>query len=400
MDNSSSFETAGNATQMKVCFVCPNILPLFGIPADGNFGGAEVQIRQTAGYLAKQGSEVDILVSTELGAEPRMIERFRLIPAIEDTTRKRSLHNVKAKLTLLKALRRSAADVYVSTCAAPDAGLISMYARLSRKPFIYRVSSDLDCDGTFERQNGWRGRLFGLGLRLADAVIAQHDGQAAQLSQRRIAPSVIRNSFDLTAQAESKPRDIDALWVGRSEPLKQPWLFLEIASRLPDRHFTMICAVKRGQEQLSDNLRVSASELPNVTFFEGVPFTDVASYFRRAKIFVGTSESEGFPNTYIESCLAGVPIASLEVDPAGFIERNDCGIVARGDLTALVDGIERLLTDPDEWEGRSRNARAYAMCMHNLDLEGAKWLELLRSLQKPRRLRKPPGTPWPQSQAR
>ena len=367
--------------KMRICFVCPNILPLLGIRADGGFGGAEIQIRQIAHYLTMQGAKVDILVSTELGPSPRMVQGFRLVPAVENTSSAGLVSSIHAKLKLLRALRYSRADVYVSTCAAPDAGLIAIYARLFRKPFVYRVSSDLDCDGTSESQHGWRGRLFGLGLRSADVVVAQHASQSAQLSSRGIRSSVIRNSFEVR-ERPATTRDIDVLWVGRSEPLKRPRLFIDIARKLPDRRFVMICAVKRGQEQLSNELHSSAKALPNTTFIEGVSFSDVKAYYERSRVFAGTSESEGFPNTYIEACLAGTPIASLDVDPERFIQSNDCGFVAHGDFGALVEGIERLLKDPSGWERRSRNARAYARRMHSLDVEGTKWARLLRSLRK------------------
>lgn len=367
---------------MKVCFVCPNALLLFGIAAERNFGGAEVQIRQIAKYLAEQGSDVDILVGTELGPEPKEIDGIRLIPGVEDTSRTGFLNTLRAKLTLLKALGESRADVYVTTCAAADAGFIAIYARFLRRAFVYRISCDMDADGRFERQNGWRGRLFGLGLRSADVVIAQHRDQAAQLARRGIASSIVRNSFEIHPGNVRKLRDIDALWVGRWEPLKRPWLFVEMAGRLPGRRFTMICAVKRGEEQLLHDLRRSASNLPNLTFLDGVPFADVQSYFERSKILVGTSETEGFPNTYIQACPAGTPIASLDVDPENFVKLNKCGVVEHGNFEALVEGIERLLSDRAEWESCSRNARAYATRMHNLESEGVKWAKLLRSVMR------------------
>lgn len=366
---------------MKACFVCARILPLFGIGSNTEFGGAEVQISRIARYLVKQGFDVDILVGMEEGPEPRVVDGVRLVPAIDDAPDKGASGKLKAKLGLFRAMRRSQAEVFVTSCADPDVGLVAMFAKVLGKSSVYRVAHDTDCDGTYERKNGWRGKLFGFGLRNAVGVVAQHADQAAALKLRGIDPVLIRNSFDLSAARSAESRDIDALWVGRCETWKRPFEFLEIARRLPGLRFTMICATKRGREKFMRELRAAAVEVPNLEFLDGVPFDEVQGYFERAKLLVGTSEAEGFPNTYIQASIAATPIAALEVDPDGFIEKSACGINAHGDLDRLIEGIGHLLTDKADWRTCSTNALSYAKRTHDLQVEGAKWAKLLASAE-------------------
>lgn len=376
---------------MRICFVCRCILPLFGI-GDGPFGGAEVQIHSLARYLVRNGFDVDVVVGSEIGPEERTADGIRLIPGLQDTSAGARAAGVFAKRRLLGALKRSRADVYVATCASPDIGIIGLYARLAGKPFVYRTSAEIDCDGSYERQNGWRGRLFGSGLRSADAVVAQHDRQRALLASRGIEAHVIHNSFDFTRTRDERDRAIDVLWVGRCDSLKDPESFVLLARALPHRSFVMICPPKGGSERLFEAVRNGAAELSNLTFIERVGFAESQGYFERSKLLVGTSHSEGFPNTYLQACGAGTPIVSYRVDPGQFIERNGVGVVARGDFDRLREETERLLIDPGGWEKCSGNARAYVERMHDRDVEGTKWATLLRSLRR--------GTAMPKSAAR
>src|SRR3970282_149084 len=93
------------------------------------------------------------------------------------------------------------------------------------------------------------------------------------------------------------------LWVGRGHPLKQPELFLALAERLPPG---------RGRP----------AGLPNVTMHENVPLRDVGRLFEQAKLFVNTSTYEGFPNTFVQAALQGVPTLSWSVDPDGVPTRH------------------------------------------------------------------------------
>jgi glycosyltransferase involved in cell wall biosynthesis len=370
--------TAGQGSQTRVCFVSPAILPLFGIAAESEFGGAEVQVYSLARYLQREGFQVDVLTSTRLGKEPKVVDGIRLIPAVDDVSTGKPL----SKIGLLKALRRSRADVHIGTCAGPDIGLIALCARLSGKRFVYRVSHEIDCDGTFESRHGWRGRLFGLGLRLADAVVAQHEDQRRLLAERGVPAEVIRNGFDFSAASARGERDIDCLWVGRCDTWKRPELLLDLARALPHRKFVMICPPSRDRDELFEEIRSKASGIANLTFVERVTFEVSQSWFERAKLFVGTSDAEGFPNTYIQACAAGTPIATLKVDPERFVEFNKAGFVAHGDPSRLTEGVDRLLSDPKGWGQCSDNVLAYARTNHDLEIQGAKWTGLLRFHQE------------------
>lgn len=369
---------------MRICFACPKILPLLGIRSDGAFGGAEVQIHQLARYLVKHGFDIDVLVSTSLPHRYIRQDGMRLIRCIRDSSAPGLGAKLLSRIMLLVGLLRSSADVYVATCAGPEVGILALFARLTGKKFVYRTAHELDCSGEYERGAGWRGRVFGFGLRTASAVVTQHEDHERMLRARGIAATIIQNGFAIVDSLPTGERKIDVLWVGRCEAWKNPALFLDLALALPSHRFVMICPPKPGLKALFESIRERALTIPNLLFIERVPFAESDRYYRDSKLLVGTSDAEGFPNTYIQACIAGTPIVSYKVDPGMFLHRSGAGLVSTGDFERLVQQTEYLLRDESAWRQHSRAARDYALRSHDIEVQGRQWSDLFLSLLRSR----------------
>jgi glycosyltransferase involved in cell wall biosynthesis len=74
-------------------------------------------------------------------------------------------------------------------------------------------------------------------------------------------------------------------------------------------------------------------------------------------VFVNTSDIEGFPNSYLQSWIRGVPVVTL-LDPDGVIEREGLG-AAVSSPAEMRDGIRRLLDDPAAWKAASDRCCAF-----------------------------------------
>jgi glycosyltransferase involved in cell wall biosynthesis len=80
---------------------------------------------------------------------------------------------------------------------------------------------------------------------------------------------------------------------------------------------------------------------------------------------VNTSLYEGFPNTFIQSWLRGVPVLSLTVNPDGVLDGETLGVHA-GSPQRLAEQMRRLIRDREWHEGMSRGAARYAREFHSM----------------------------------
>lgn len=204
---------------------------------------------------------------------------------------------------------------------------------------------------------------------------------------------VIRNPVRAAADDPSRWPDRTTrnvvLWIGRSDTFhKRPLLCLELAKRCPDLPFVMI--VNKTHADVYDALQ--AERPSNLTIIERVPHGDIWDYYRRARVFVSTSAYEGFPNTFLQCAVAGVPVASLEVDPEGILSRHGCGLVAGGRLDALEQAVHALWSDTMLAEHHALTFHKFALEHHGLARQVERFDTLLKEvIDAPQ---KTPPLPW------
>jgi glycosyltransferase involved in cell wall biosynthesis len=95
--------------------------------------------------------------------------------------------------------------------------------------------------------------------------------------------------------------------------------------------------------------------MPHVAFSDGVPYHRVQEYYDRARVFVSTSEAEGFPNSFIQAAMGGAAILSLEVDPDGVLAQFGGGMVADCEAD-LMSKAEALAEQPETVAAMGRRA--------------------------------------------
>jgi glycosyltransferase involved in cell wall biosynthesis len=178
----------------------------------------------------------------------------------------------------------------------------------------------------------------------------------------------------LLAEEAARPavdKTVDLLWVARSEEVKRPMLFLDLAEALPEARCRMICS--KQDEGLREKVRERAGRLANVEFLGGVPYGEIQDHFDAAKVLVNTSSHEGVPNTFIHAGRGGAAIASLEVDPDGMFGEFRAGVLAHGNMKTMTDQVRGLLTDASalaaaaagsarfvrEWHDNEANVEAF-----------------------------------------
>jgi glycosyltransferase involved in cell wall biosynthesis len=362
LDPSAPASAAPVGAAGGICFVGLGNLPVLAREyADRRAGGAELQQTLLARALARRGWPVSMIVADHGqpdGAVWDGVKTYKAyrpeagIPVI------RFLHPRWSRLHA--ALRRAGAGIYYTSCAGPHLAQVALFARARGRRVVFRVASDTDCDPRALLVGYWRDRkLYGWGLRRADLVLAQTAAQQQALARNFGVSSIVIDPLFETGgrRPPFAARDIAALWIGNLRPLKRPGLLLEVAARLPHLSFHLIGGPLPGTEAFFEQVRRRAAALPNVVFHGFVPQHRIAAYLERARVLVGTSEIEGFPNTYLQAWSRGTPVAAF-IDPQQLIGRHRLGIVVH-DAEELCAAVARLASEPGEWDAASARSRRY-----------------------------------------
>jgi len=348
----------------KICIVGLDSYGMLSGEGDLRYiGGESVQHVLLARAWRDLGHDVSIIVHDEGQGARRVIDG---ITAIAAHTRKggvpglRFFHPRASKL--VGALSIADADIYYQSPAGVNTGFTAWFTRLMNRQFIFRVASDSDCEKEHPRIRFLRDRmLYDYGLKRADLVAAQTQFQARLLRENhRIESPVINMMVEPPARSATPvEKDIDVLWLSNLRSLKRPELALELARQLPDLKFTLAGGPMPGGQTYYDDVAAAAARLPNVTMLGAVRYSDTGGLIDRAKTFLNTSSIEGFPNTFLQAWVRGVPVVSF-FDPDGMVNRLQLGRIATS-LDDMREGIRGLVDVPVYRENIGRRAREFAL---------------------------------------
>ncbi|MBN2270765.1 MAG: glycosyltransferase family 4 protein [Sedimentisphaerales bacterium] len=358
---------------IKICFISPKAYPLFNADVKEVFGGAEVDLYFLSRELARDKDFEVSFITADYGQEKtEMIEDVRIIKSLDFKE-----NPLTGAIKVWRAMRAADAEIYFREAPSSAGFLLALFCKLNRRIFVYRTASKGECDGWYLKQHPLGGRAFLWSLRKAALVVVQNETDKAEISRTTgISAVVIPNAHPLPALSQGQ-RDI-VLWVGRSTPLKRPGLFIDLAEQMPDENFTMICQRATGDNDFQA-LAQRAEKVKNLKFINRVPFHETASHYQRAKLFVNTSDSEGFPNTFVEACKHAAAILSLSINPDGFLTTYKCGLCADDDWRKFLEQFE-FLTASQEARDYGRNGRRYAEEKHDIEKIVKRYKELFSAL--------------------
>jgi glycosyltransferase involved in cell wall biosynthesis len=128
-----------------------------------------------------------------------------------------------------------------------------------------------------------------------------------------------------------------------------------------------------------ERIRAAAQTVPNLQFVGHVPFRDIGTHFDGASALVNTSPNEGFPNTFLQAWIRGVPTLSF-VNPQ--VIAGESGTIACADVDELASRLGSL-TGP-RWTEASAACKAHFARVHSLDAALQGYRELFGRLGRPR----------------
>ncbi|MHC4396447.1 MAG: glycosyltransferase family 4 protein [Planctomycetota bacterium] len=344
---------------IKICFIAPKTYSLFNPAVQAHFGGANVDLYYLSTELAKDPNfDVSFIVADYGQPDEERRENVRLLKSLDFNA-----GQLAGAVRVWRAIKTADAQIYFQKAASLGTFLIALFCKLHKRIFIYRTASQRECNGEYFKKHFFAGKSFCWSLHNAKRVIVQNEIDKANLRQTAdVRSEVIGNAHHLPVVSGSDKNVI--LWVGRSAAVKRPELFIDLAEEISGESFVMVCQHATDDEKYEE-LVTRAKAVENLEFIEWVGFDKIDSYFQRAKVFINTSESEGFPNAFIQACKYATPILSLNVNPDDFLNKHHCGMCANDDWDVFVDMLKQLLNN-DKIDELGNNARRYAEENHNI----------------------------------
>ena len=309
--------------------------------------------------LAERGVLVDlVLVRAEGEYLSQVTEEVRLIDLDSHRT-------AASFLKLVRYLRRERPTALLSTLAhANVAALLAKLLVRERVRLVVRMEntfSEMFESGTFKQRQTLR--LLRLLLPSAEGIVAVSQGVADDLSEvlpnasHRITtiynPAVWPELSDQTAAPVEQPwfsgEGIPViLSAGRLTTVKDHATliraFAEVLRSRPARLVILGVGPERGNLlELAANLELSQHvDLPGFK-------TNPLSYMSKCKVFVLSSQYEGFPNVLVQAMACGTPVVSTDC-PSGPREILEDGLWGRlvpvGDWHSMAEAILETLSKP------------------------------------------------------
>jgi len=336
----------------RICFVNADTYPVLSRTTGSEYiGGESVQHTLLARAFRDAGYDVSVVVKDFGQPQGEIIDDIRVWKTFRQEAGLPVLRFFHPRLTgVMKALRMADADIYYQSCASALTGFVAMFCKRHQRKFVFRVAHDTDLMPGKELIPFWRDRkIYKYGLKAADLIAVQSEIQLQLLRQNYGIDGPV---IDMVVEPPSKrahQKDIDVLWVNNFRRFKRPGLFLEVARALPNLRFTMIGGPCRGEENLYNDIVRESQLIDNIELTGPVPYAVVNEFFARASLFVNTSESEGFPNSFLQAWARGLPVVSF-FDPDGLIAELDIG-VSVNDLDEMTNAIATLLGNSKQLNG-------------------------------------------------
>lgn len=342
----------------KVCFIAPNIYGLYNPQSRTPYGGGDAQLYELARFFAKNPKYQVSVITGDFGQDEMEFYSGTLVYRSNfDTSSTFWQRTLRQWNPLEKMLLEIDAQVYIMAGASGLAQSVAEFCNKANRVFLFRVTHQRDCDGTFVHGNVEEGKRYQWALHQAQGIVCQTQEQRAMLARTEGLQSyVFPNAIPLPSVREEGRTEV--IWVGEAHEWKQPEMFMRLALTLPNQSFTII-AMPRNLEYF-EKVVSKTRDIPNVGFQNSVPYNEMPRFIEKSRLLVNTSRFEGIPYSFTQAAAYGVPVASLNIDPDGLLEKHQIGRCAQGSELRLVQDVHDLIAYPRQWKRFHEQALKYA----------------------------------------
>jgi glycosyltransferase involved in cell wall biosynthesis len=369
---------------LKICMVAPQAFPVLADDRTSRFiGGAELQQTIVAKELARRGHHVSMVCMDHGQAPGSIVQGVSVLNAYRPHAGVPVLRFLWPRLTSVwRCLTAAGADVYYARTAVMLAGVIAAFSRMHDRKSVFAGAGNPDFEKNTRRVPSRHHRwLYEYGLRNVDRIVVQNEEQRDLCARNYGRDSVLIPSCYPDPGLQQSPSGEYILWVSTIRSLKRPDLALKLARALPNRQFKMIGGPEPTEQSLFERIKHEASEIRNLEFLGFVPYAEIDEYFDRAEVVINTSESEGFPNTFLQAWSRGVPTVSF-IDSGARLDYERVGIGVDS-IDQMIEAIRSLTANKERLRAEGLRSRRYYELVHKpenvIDKYEAFFTELLSS---------------------
>lgn len=365
-----------NISKPKICLISFNSYPILSQAKIPIAGGAELQQVLLARALQQSGFDVSVIVLDYGQKSIEVRDGVKIIKSARSGRLNRKPRTplsifysyVVAPFLFWRSLKRASANIYLQKMVGPSSALVGLFCLLKKRVFIYSVSSDMELGIEDLASKDLLARLLcQFAIKRANGIITQSKYQQGLLKANFNKKSIlIRSISALPMDKPAKVMPPIVLWVATVRKIKQPELFLKLAREIPGVKFQMVGGNPSEKDTgYFEQIKEQAEHLPNLEFIGFVPYHQVNAYFATASIFVNTSGSEGFSNTFLQAWVRYTPVVSLNSDPDEVICEKRLGFHSRT-FEQMTKDVKLLLKDEKLRTEMGINGRRYAEEEHDV----------------------------------
>lgn len=176
--------------------------------------------------------------------------------------------------------------------------------------------------------------------------------------------------------------------LGRVRKQKGVHLFvqscLEVLVKYPDFTAVVVGATSSSNEAFVQELKdkIEQAGLSDRIVFAGEQnFADIPTIFSALSLVVALSDNEGFGLTILEAMSSGAAVLASEAGAWPEVVQADNGyVVPVNNLTAVVDKMEQLLSDPDKLAKMGKAGRERILAHYTVQREAKQLVQFYRTL--------------------
>lgn len=363
----------------KICFILGSLWPK-------TTGGSEYQVSLLIDELKKAGNFELSYIYTDRAATQQEVDGIKYF-TVRKRFRKLGTPYFLDFFRIQRILNRIKPDIIYQRSGSALTGIAAYYAKKNKIAMIWHIAHKNEVKLPGLRLSDFRfpfdfcnRKFMEYGIKNAGKIIGQahYQDELLQKNYHRSCDLITANFHPQPESAVQKTGPVKIVWAANYKKWKQPELYIECAEQFASQKdivFFMIGRPKNSSWQ--DKIQHRADKLDNFFYLGEKPIEEVNRILGEAHLFINTSWSEGFPNTFIQAWMRRVPVISLHVDPDGLIQKNGIGRLSAS-FSQMVKDVEYLIENHEAREAMGEKAQKFAFQTFSLN----NTREIIRLMEK------------------